>query len=183
VTATRAIKSTEAMYQPMIVIGKAMENEILRAIFKSRARLAPSANTRDIPLIASSLYTVKLPGLVQHQVHQPRPYHLGSGMASPCASVPPSGIEILQLWTRAHMLKALAIGPNVPYGAVREFRWTSSSCATYSNKWKSRGREPPTTSRIGQPRAGYSLARQKIALPCSQIGLLIFCLFVLLLST
>lgn len=51
----------------MIVIGKAMEKEILRAIFKSRARLATSASTREIPFTASNLYTVNYLGRCQHQ--------------------------------------------------------------------------------------------------------------------
>lgn len=38
-------------------------------------------------------------------------------MLSPCASVPPGGMDILQLSTRAHILNALAIGPKVPWNS------------------------------------------------------------------
>jgi len=41
-------------------------------------------------------------------------YQCGSGTAFPCASEFPGGMYSLHGCTSAHMLKALAIGPNVP---------------------------------------------------------------------
>ena len=90
----RAIKRMDATQKPTMVIGWAILKGSLRAIFRSKDKLAIKAQAREAALTAMS--------------------HEGSCMSMPCSSVPPGGIFTLQFSTRAQMLNAFAIGPNVP---------------------------------------------------------------------
>ena len=109
--ATSPIRIKPAIYQPTIMIGWAIVKGILRAMLKRSAMLAMIAKTNDTALIPINLE--------RRSAWSTKPYskthHGGSGTSFPLFSLNGGTTDTRQCDPIAHTLKALAMGPNVPW--------------------------------------------------------------------